>query len=114
MLLSGRRPAQGEEVVQGVAALRPPRRQGDARGPGRIPEEAVGPGAHAGRLGEGEHGPEGTVLGAGGGVREQERFQPRWIHRAQPPMHGGPGPGGRQLEHGERGQSGPASPGVLT
>lgn len=114
MLLPGRRPAEGEEAGARVAAVRPPRRQSHARGPGRLPEEAGRPGAHAGRPGEGEPGPEGAVPGPGGGVREQERLQPRRVHGAQPALHGGSGSRGRELQHGQRGESGSAAPGVLT
>lgn len=114
MLLPGRRPAQSEEAGQGMAAVRPPRGQSDAGGPGRVLEKARRPRAHAGRAGEGELGPEGAVPGPGGGVRQQERLQPRRLHRAQPALHGGQRLGGRKLKHRQRGKSRPASPGVLT
>lgn len=76
LLFPGRRPAERQEGVPGVAETGPLHGWGNAQGSGLIPAEAEGAGGEAGGGGEGEHGAQRALRAAGRGERCRLRGQP--------------------------------------
>ena len=108
LLLPGRRPAEGQEAVPGVAALRPLHRHRHVEGGGHLHDEAEGAGGQPGHRAAGELRAEGDHPHAG---RGEERSRVQELHR-QPVQFDQPerghryrqGRGGREqhVQHGER------------